>query len=139
MSKATTSSKSIDAIQYRNGRSNWKRYLELLDWRGEIVAYLDRLARRNPPDRRMRQQVDALCLLLVELVRNPKAREVDWNYWAELGLRPLPADHPTLARELPPKAVLCLMAGLVYGTGMRLMEPTHCRRWSTPPTFEPQP
>ena len=301
MSKATTSKSSIDAIQHRNGRSNWQRYLELLERRGvpsryqrwyvrhveaflavlagrnlreigreEIVAYLDGLARRNPPDWRMRQQVDALRLLLVDLVRNPKAHEVDWDYWAELALRPLPANHPTLARELPPEALLGrwdrgelssaataaltrlvrilraqhyairtesayrdwvrrfllfaakspddldsadvaaflsylalerrvshntqrlalnslsfffkhvlereltvadgfrparpgrrlpvvlsreeverllaalegtarLMAGLLYGTGMRLMEPIRCRRWSAPPTFEPRP
>jgi len=132
-----STSKSIDTIQHRNGRSNWQRYLELLErrgvparyrrWyvrhveaflavlpgrnlreigRGEIVAHLDGLAKRNPPDWRMRQQVDALRLLLVELVRNPEAREVDWDYWAELGLRSLPPDHPTLARESPPEAVL---------------------------------
>jgi hypothetical protein len=63
-----------------------------------IEAYLRRLAAWQ-----LRQKVDALRLLLVELADNGAAREIDWNFWAEAGAATLPDTHPILARALTPE------------------------------------
>jgi len=75
--------------------------------RAEVVGYLDGLARDpKAPAWRIRQQVDAIRLLLVELVRVEAGRDVDWDFYGEAGLQALEEDHPTLARELPPEWVV---------------------------------
>ncbi len=75
--------------------------------RDELLDYLARLAQDSrQPAWQLRQKVDAIRLLLVDLVGNPAAMTVDWGYWAELGAKEIPLAHPTLARELPPEAVL---------------------------------
>ncbi len=72
--------------------------------RDEIEGYLQKLA-GNPSLKgwHVKQRVDALRLLLVDLTGNRHAREVDWDFWAEAGLDALPANHATLARELSPE------------------------------------
>ncbi len=75
--------------------------------RADLVEYLDRLARDpEAPGWRIRQQVDAIRLLLVKLGGAKVAGEVDWDFYAEAGLRDLERDHPTLARELPPERLV---------------------------------
>ncbi len=75
--------------------------------RDEVTAYLSKIANSpSIPNWRLRQTVDALKLLLVDLCQNRQAREVDWSYWAEAAAI-LPSDsHPTLARESSPEASL---------------------------------
>ncbi|HHJ38050.1 MAG TPA: integron integrase [Methylothermaceae bacterium] len=72
--------------------------------RDEISDYLQKLA-SDPSlkDWHVRQRVDALRLLLVDLIGNRHAREIDWDFWAEAGTDSLPAIHATLARELSPE------------------------------------
>ncbi|BCX82072.1 hypothetical protein MIT9_P1656 [Methylomarinovum caldicuralii] len=115
--------------------SNWQRYLDLLErhqvpercrrWyvrhveaflaafpgrrlreigHDELGDYLAQLARNTQADWQLRQKVDAIRLLL-ELAGNRQAMMIDWNYWAEMG-KTISQDHPTLARELPPEALL---------------------------------
>ena len=75
--------------------------------RGEVESYLGGLASVSGGRAwLLRQQVDALHLLLVDLVGNGAAREVDWAFWAEAGERGLGEGHPTLARELPVERML---------------------------------
>ena len=72
--------------------------------REEINDYLQKLA-SNPSlkDWHVRQRVDALRLLLVDLIGNRHAPEIDWDFWAEAGTDSLPVNHATLARELSPE------------------------------------
>jgi len=73
----------------------------------QITAYLQKLATVSKgPAWLFRQKVDALQLLLVDLCGNRQAREVDWAYWSQAGFDELPAEHPTLARELNPESTL---------------------------------
>lgn len=75
--------------------------------REDICNYLQNLTRQTQmPGWQIRQKVDAIRLLLVDLVRNTQAMEVDWDYWGEAGLETLPANHPTLAKESPPEALI---------------------------------
>ena len=75
--------------------------------REEIAGYLQDLARGpDTPAWRLRQQVDAIRLLLVDLVGSKAARQVDWGFWAEAGGPALAPDHPTLAREQDPETAV---------------------------------
>ena len=76
--------------------------------RNEITGYLRGLAAGGNPPWRLRQQVDAIRLLLVELVQSDEARQVDWAFWAEAGGPELQANHATLARELTPETAISL-------------------------------
>jgi hypothetical protein len=55
-------------------------------------------ARSDLADWQMRQSVDALRLLLVDLVQVPAGKGVDWDDWWE-GQRTLPPEHATIARS----------------------------------------
>ncbi|MBK1644067.1 hypothetical protein CKO25_05250 [Thiocapsa imhoffii] len=57
-----------------------------------------RSARSDLTEWQMRQIVDALRLLLVDLAQVPAGRGFDWGYWWE-GQRPLSKEHATIARR----------------------------------------
>jgi integrase len=64
----------------------------------QVTDYLRRQAARSDlADWQMRQMVDALRLLLVDLAQVPAGKGVDWDYWWE-GQRTLPPEHATIAR-----------------------------------------
>ncbi|MFB1501817.1 phage integrase N-terminal SAM-like domain-containing protein, partial [Thiocapsa sp. N5-Cardenillas] len=65
----------------------------------QVTDYLRRMsARSDLADWQMRQIVDALRLLLVDLAQVPAGKGVDWDYWWE-GQRTLPPEHATIARS----------------------------------------
>jgi hypothetical protein len=65
----------------------------------QVTDYLRRMsARSDLADWQMRQIVDALRLLLVDLAQVPSGKGVDWDYWWE-GQRTLPPTHATIARS----------------------------------------
>lgn len=68
----------------------------------EVTGYLQEASSRpGLADWQVRQLVDALQLLLVDLAQVPAGRGVDWSYWKEAG-RGLQADHPTIAKSSAP-------------------------------------
>ncbi len=65
----------------------------------QVTDYLRRMsARADLADRQMRQIVDALRWLLVDLAQVPAGKGVDWDYWWE-GQRTLTTEHATIARS----------------------------------------
>lgn len=82
-----------------------KRLSELT--RADISDYFNKIANSpTVPGWRLRQIVDALRLLLIDLCGNKQAQEVDWAFWAEAANDGLPDTHPTLARGISPEASL---------------------------------
>ena len=72
----------------------------------QITAFFPRYAREHQlSDWQFRQMVDAVQLLLVDLVDSPQARAVDWDYWKEAG-RSIGPGHSTLTRERTPEEVV---------------------------------
>ena len=83
------------------GALNGKRLSELS--RESIESYLRCLVGEGRGAAwQLRQKVDAVRLLLVELAQNAAAREVDWAFWGQAG-EDLSESHPTLARDLSPE------------------------------------
>jgi integrase len=70
---------------------------------GEEISDWLRRQSSNPSyqDWQLRQVVDAVQLLLVELAGSRAAMQVDWDYWKE-GAKSLQADHPTVASQFVP-------------------------------------
>jgi site-specific recombinase XerD len=65
----------------------------------QVTDYLRRMsARSDLADWQMRQIVDALRLLLVDLAQVPAGKGVDWDDWWE-GQRTLAPEHATIARS----------------------------------------
>ncbi len=74
---------------------------------GELTGYLRKLISSSGiPGWILRQKVDAIRLLLVDLVQSRHALEVEWNYWAEAVVDALPRQHPATARETSPERVV---------------------------------
>jgi integron integrase len=72
----------------------------------EIAGYLQEVSAQGQlADWQLRQLVDALQLLFVDLAQCPAGKVVDWDWW-KAGGRPLDNDHPTIARSQPPDAGL---------------------------------
>ncbi len=72
----------------------------LLNLRRDVVeAFLQKRV-DNPlmADWQLRQCIEAIRLLLVDLAHAPVCAEIDWDAW-RLGARSLSAEHATLARE----------------------------------------
>lgn len=69
----------------------------------QIRSFLPRYAREQQlTDWQLRQTVDAVQLLLVDLAHNPGAQQVDWDDWKSAA-KPLAPDHPTLTRTMTPE------------------------------------
>ncbi|SDX71901.1 phage integrase N-terminal SAM-like domain-containing protein [Thiocapsa roseopersicina] len=65
----------------------------------QVTDFLQRMsARADLAEWQMRQIVDAVRLLLVDLAQVPAGKGVDWDYWWE-GQRTLPPEHATIARS----------------------------------------
>ena len=68
----------------------------------DLTNYLKALGRTSGlKDWQFRQAIDAIRILLVEMVGLEWARSFDWEYWRE-SVRSLQASHPTVARDYDP-------------------------------------
>lgn len=68
----------------------------------QITTFFPRYAREQRLDEwQYRQTVDAVQLLLVDLVHSSASREIDWDFWKEAG-KALDSAHPTVAKALTP-------------------------------------
>jgi hypothetical protein len=68
----------------------------------DLTRYLNALGRTSGlEDWQFRQAIDAIRILLVEMVGLDWARGYDWDYWRE-SARSLPVSHPTVARDYDP-------------------------------------
>jgi len=65
----------------------------------DMAEFLGMIGGHSPlQDWQIRQTVDALRILFVDLVRAPWAQQFDWAQWKD-SARALEADHPTMARD----------------------------------------
>jgi len=75
----------------------------------DITAYLQQCAAKPRLQTwQFRQIVDAVYLLLMELVCSPAAQQVDWLYWRELKLEP---NQPIVSTETTPQREESARAG----------------------------
>ncbi len=63
----------------------------------DVEAYFTDTLATMKSDWQARQLVDAIQLLLVDLVKAPAAELIDWSYWKNAS-QSITDDHPTLAR-----------------------------------------
>lgn len=69
----------------------------------DVTNFFDAVARRGRlQDWQLRQLVDAIRLLLVDLSQAECGKEIDWDYWEE-AVQSLKPGHPTLAKEQAPE------------------------------------
>ena len=84
----------------------------------EIAGYLQEVSAQGQlADWQLRQLVDALQLLFVDLAQCPAGKVVDWDCW-KAGGRPLDNDHPTIVRyvlECPLECIRLRVGDLDFG------------------------
>jgi len=84
----------VEALLAETGRTPVRQLT-----REGVESFFRRRAERDElADWQLRQCVDAIRLLLVDLAQAPVGGEIDWGFWRD-GQRRLEADHATVARE----------------------------------------